>query len=137
MVLKYFNSFFKMFISSKWIERSATLFTFTKAFKRQPHKMVKHFYCNKVGYLFWVWMNSVKSRKRQLSSVLCKQAITKVLIMAHSFRKMFFVGPILQRFHATYYFMTFWSSCSSSWWTVADISIWSFISHLITSKKYT
>ena len=36
-------------------------------------------------YLFWVWMNSDKSRKRQI----CKQAILK-LFLAYSFRKIVF-----------------------------------------------
>ena len=48
-------------------------------------------------------MKSAEVRERQLLSVICKQAITK-LLLAYSFQKVFFISKDLKHVHVTYSF---------------------------------
>ena len=62
-----------------------------------------------VEYLFWVWMHSAKSCKRQYYWYFCKQAINK-LLSGCGFRKVFVIDQNLKYIYVSYFFMNFWSS---------------------------
>ena len=82
-----------------------------------------------VGYLFWVWMNSEKSRRGQYSRQICKQAIIK-LSLAYSFWKMLFIRQNLKHVQMPYFAMpSFLKLLIFFWLTLVDILCLEFISH--------